>query len=165
MSANAFADLFRNATRDDVATPAAFRSGLAELGFSDFDPCPLFGAATLEQFNGLTATWPTDAPIYVNPPFSDVRPWLEKVNESVTEGARVAVMMPVRSNTRYWQTHVKDKAIGFMLINSRIMFDGYARGAPMPMILVFFGFSVDEMKVMAEKKTIGDEPVQMCLFI
>ncbi len=60
-------------TNDSVATPQDLLDQLdAEFHFSPFDPCPL---NPKPAFDGLGLSWHKTT--FVNPPYSDVRPWIE----------------------------------------------------------------------------------------
>lgn len=86
--------LSSRATRSDhMATP----KWLLDLLFPDgrfYDPCPLHGTG------GLEAEWPTDIPIFLNPPYSDPGPWLRKLSEH--NGPAVALVRADPS-VLWWQ--------------------------------------------------------------
>ncbi len=63
---------------DDWSTPR----WLLELLFPDgdyFDPCPI-NPGGLRAADGFSA-WPTDRPVFLNPPYSDPAPWLKRAAE------------------------------------------------------------------------------------
>ena len=105
------------ASTDDYATPR----WLMALLFPDgryFDPCPLGG---LERGpDGLTSDWPTDRPVYINPPFSNPLPWCRRAAQ---HPGPVTMLVPVDPTTRWWTY-----ADGFevILIGSRLHFNEMA---------------------------------------
>ena len=70
-----------------------------------FDPCPnhkrlLDGAIThLEEakYDGLLEPW-DDYNVFVNPPFSDIAPWVEKADKKRDPDQKVILLLPVRSD-------------------------------------------------------------------
>jgi phage N-6-adenine-methyltransferase len=70
-------------TKDDWLTPPEI---LAALGPFDLDPCagevmPWRTAATMwtSREDGLAASWPADARVWLNPPFSQVKRWMPRM--------------------------------------------------------------------------------------
>lgn len=59
------------------------------------DPCPLNGSGGLEREWG---DW-----VYVNPPFSDISPWVAKAIEASRRGKLVVMLVPHDPSTRWWQ--------------------------------------------------------------
>lgn len=81
---------------DDYETP----KWLLEIAFPDgryFDPCPLH--AKQEGHDGLKESWPTDRPVFINPPWSDPFPWVEK---ATFHSGDAAMLLPVDSTTKWW---------------------------------------------------------------
>ena len=99
---------------DNYATP----KWILALLFPDgryFDPCPLGGAES--GWDGLAAEWPTDAPVYVNPPFSDPSPW---VRRAAAHDGPVTLLLPVDPTTRWW---TYSDGFEVILIGSRLHFN------------------------------------------
>lgn len=101
---------------DSWFTPQAVVDAVeAALGGIDLDPCahpcsPVWRAAShlicLQRGgDGLADPWPGDGGVFVNPPYSDVPPWLIRCK---LEARRRPVLMliPTRPETRAWQAHV-----------------------------------------------------------
>ena len=122
--------LFSSAS-DDWSTPADTYAALhAEFGFVD-DPCPLMGAA-----NGLMREW--NSPCFVNPPYSEILPWMEKAALEARAGKTVVLLVPARTDTRWWHEFaMKAKEIRF--IRGRLKFGNAKTGAPFPSAVVVFG--------------------------
>ena len=83
--------------------------------------------------DGLRDSWPGVGLVFVNPPFSDVGPWLERCRAASVD--RVVVMLiPMRPETRAWWSHVW-AARGYVVITQgRLRFvgcDGQRHGSGM----------------------------------
>lgn len=121
--------LFSSAS-DDWATPTAVYDGLdAEFHFVD-DPCPLKGSE-----NGLLREW--KSPCFVNPPYSDIYPWMEKASLEAEAGKTVVLLVPARTCTRWWHQFAL-KASEIRFIRGRLKFGTATTGAPFPSCIVVF---------------------------
>ena len=112
-------------------TPKEFYDELNKEFNFDFDPCP-----SKPTFDGLTCAWGMRN--FVNPPYGRELPkWVEK-SYNVSLGGRLVVMLiPSRTDTRYWHDYVmKAKEIRF--IKGRLKFDGYKNSAPFPSCVVVY---------------------------
>jgi hypothetical protein len=96
-----------NAPGSDVhLTPPEIWERLDRIAPAWFDPCP----HPYEE-DGLASVWP-DAPTYVNPPFSDLEPWAEKVcreawarfanRDGTRKWAPMVALVPVRPSQPYF---------------------------------------------------------------
>jgi len=104
---------------------------LAIDGVIDLDPCYAPGCLTDARHridvrqggDGLRDVWPGDGVVFVNPPFSDVGPWLERCRAASVD--RVVVMLiPMRPETRAWWSHVWG-AGGYVVVQrGRVRFVG-----------------------------------------
>lgn len=115
---------------DPCASPAA---SLAEVNFTgpDLDH-GLAGAV-----DGLDAAW--QGTVYVNPPFSSLRAWVEKCQREHQEhGAEVILLMPARTDTRAWHQHVST-ASAVCLWRGRLTFVGAPASAPFPVAFIYWG--------------------------
>lgn len=71
-----------------------------------FDPCPdrsriLPGTwVTSDKSDGLNVDW--RGPVFLNPPFSDIGPWIEK---AVAHNDIVSFLIPVRSDSWWWHKY------------------------------------------------------------
>ena len=109
----------RSGKGDSWATP----KWLLQILFPDghfFDPCPVNGSG------GLETDWPTDVPVYINPPFSDPLPWVRKASH---HAGHVVLLLPLDPTTRWW---TYSGGFEIIIIGSRLHFSEsktYARGA------------------------------------
>jgi hypothetical protein len=92
---------------DSHSTPSwLYKSLDTEFRF-DLDPCPLNPEfdPTVHQ-DGLKLDW-TGKRLYVNPPYSDILPWVEK---ALASKALVVFLLPVRTDTTWFHLLVDAKA-------------------------------------------------------
>jgi hypothetical protein len=116
--------------RQNWKTPKAFYQALdAEFGF-DFDPCP-----PKPYFDGLSVEWGKIN--YVNPPYEDCAEWCKKAYEESLKGKTIVLLIPSRTDTRYWHDYVM-KAYEIRFIKGRLKFDDQKHGAPFPSAVVIF---------------------------
>jgi hypothetical protein len=80
-----------------------------------YDPCPLNGKG------GLVATWRD--PTFVNPPYSDPMPWVQKAVYEAGLGKLVVMLVKLDPSTAWYQ---KLQAAGahFVTFNERLKFHG-----------------------------------------
>jgi hypothetical protein len=118
-----------------VATPQDLLDQLdAEFHFSPFDPCPLNPKPT---FDGLALAWPKTT--FVNPPYSDVRPWIEKAVAEQARGKTVVMLVPARTNSKYWHELVFPHCTEIRFLQGNMKFQGHpGPGLPVPLVLLVF---------------------------
>jgi phage N-6-adenine-methyltransferase len=51
-----------------------------------------------ESMDALKIVWPTDGWCFLNPPFNDLTPWVEKCVEQVERGVRIVSIWPLSSD-------------------------------------------------------------------
>jgi len=63
------------------------------------------------QQNALRKDWSPYRRVWLNPPYGrGMQNWMRKAYEESRKGALVVCLVPVRTDTRWWQDWVKDKA-------------------------------------------------------
>jgi phage N-6-adenine-methyltransferase len=134
--------IFSRAT-DEWGTPLdLYRRLDARFGFT-LDPCAmpgnLLGAGKhfTAKEDGLAQCWQGHT-AFVNPPYSNTKAWLEKC---VNEGVPAVVLIPSRTDTRYFHDWVFPFATSIVFVKGRIKFGGSENGAPFPSVLI--GYNVD----------------------
>jgi len=97
------------------------------------------------SINALEATWPKGV-VYMNPPYSNVRPFLKRVVEEYR--TTTVALLKGDPSTRWWNDYVKDKAT-LLWIPKRVRF--YYQGKPGPhvanfpsVIAIYWGFNLVE---------------------
>jgi len=127
-----------SSNRLNWATPRAFYDVLnAEFKF-DFDPCP-----TEPDFDGLSVEWGTRN--FVNPPYGNqIKHWVAKAYEESQRGKLVVMLIPSRTDTRWWHDYVM-KADEVRFVKGRLKFDDRGGSAPFPSaVVVFRGTSCED---------------------
>ncbi len=130
--------------RMDWATPQAFFDMLnAEFHFT-LDPCASAGNAkclkyyTVEE-DGLKQDWGGET-VYCNPPYGrDIYKWVEKCYmESRKPNTAVVMLIPSRTDTRYFHEFIYRKARDIRFIRGRLCFSDSMTPAPFPSMVVVF---------------------------
>ena len=124
--------------RDSVATPPYILDSLEkEYGKKFFDPCPLNPHFDKDKdVDGLSVPWKDFT--YVNPPYSNVRPWLQKAQKENALGKTIVLLLKVDTlATNYFKQYTNDVELRFF--NHRIKFPNYSRQAMFCSMLVIFG--------------------------
>jgi phage N-6-adenine-methyltransferase len=93
---------------DKWATPVWLVRDLeSEFGPFDLDPCCEEHTAKAPLFytnRGLELPW--SGRVFLNPPYSDPRPWLEKAIQAKAEGHTVVAVLPAATDTRWFHETV-----------------------------------------------------------
>ena len=121
--------LFSSAS-DHWATPKAVYDALhQEFGFND-DPCPLHSDQC-----GLSREW--GGVSFCNPPYSDIKNWCKKAYEEHQKGKTVVLLIPSRTDTRYWHDYCM-KAQEIRFLRGRLRFGSATENAPFPSAIIIF---------------------------
>jgi len=130
---------FSSAT-DLWSTPQDFFDKLnAAHGFT-LDACALPENAKCDRFytreqDGLKQPW--DGVVWCNPPYGrGIGAWLQKGYESAKNGAKVVMLIPSRTDTRWWHEYAMKGQIEF--VKGRLKFGGAKFNAPFPCAVVIF---------------------------
>lgn len=119
--------------RDQFAqTPQEFMEWMERTyGKFDFDPCP-----ANPDFDGLSCDWGNNN--YVNPPYNNLKPWLNKAITEWRKGKQVVFLMPNRIHSKYFLQAVHPwnypGGIELYVIPGGIKFKDYKVRAPFGMI-------------------------------
>lgn len=92
------------------------------------------------ESDALTAPWfdiVGTKPIWLNPPYSKIRQFMEKAYREAEKGCTVVCLIPSRTDTRWWHDYVM-KAQEIRLIKGRLKFGGSTNSAPFPSAIVIF---------------------------
>ena len=118
----------RTSVNDAVSTPRCFYNDLDAHFAFDFDPAPRGGTV-----DGLAPETAWGESNFINPPFSDIEPWLKRAVES---GKQCVFVLPLRSNSRYWRRYVYPNLACMYLLSESVQFIGYDRGWATPVVVV-----------------------------
>jgi phage N-6-adenine-methyltransferase len=138
------AALFSSAKTTWETPPSLFHSLNAVWRFT-LDAAASFENAKVDHFfteeqDGLAQDWGGEI-VWVNPPFGKgIERWVQKAyEESQKRGTVVVMLLPVRTDTRYWQNWIEGKAAYIRFLPGRLKFVGAEHAAPFPSAIVVFG--------------------------
>lgn len=136
--------LFSSAT-DRWATPQDTYDALhAEFGFA-LDACASDDNAKCdcyftERSNGLLQEWTGfGGAVWCNPPYGrTIGNWVAKAYKESVKGATVVMLLPARTDTRWFQDYVLPYAAEIRFLRGRLKFGGSKNSAPFPSVVVVF---------------------------
>ena len=123
-------------------TPPALYAALhAEFAFN-LDPAATVASAKCSRFytkqdNGLSKSWKGER-VWCNPPYGRgiIEAWVEK---AATGECEVAVLLlPARTDTKWFQTWVLPVVHDLRFIRSRVRFVGAPSSSPFPSVVVVY---------------------------
>jgi phage N-6-adenine-methyltransferase len=116
---------------DNWKTPYSIYEKLNNEFCFDDDPCPLNGN------DGLIKSWGIN--VFVNPPYSNIRNFLEKAMIELRKGSKVIVfLVPSRTDTKWWHEIVMPYAKEIRFIKGRLKFGNAKNSAPFPSCIIIF---------------------------
>lgn len=123
-------------------TPQDFFDELDSEFHFDLDVCALPENAKCARYytpeqNGLSQPWAGIC--WCNPPYGrEIGSWVRKgFLSSVEEGATVVMLLPARTDTRWFHEYIYGKA-EVRFIKGRLKFGGSTNSAPFPSMVVIF---------------------------
>lgn len=119
-----------SSAHDNWSTPKDVYDALDKEFNFDFDPCPLHSGV-----EGIGAAWGFSN--FVNPPYSEIKIWVEECYRHWKLGDTVVMLIPSRTDTRWWHNYVM-KATEIRFIKGRLKFGGAKNSAPFPSCVVVF---------------------------
>jgi phage N-6-adenine-methyltransferase len=88
--------------------------------------------------NSLTKDWHfTKGWQWLNPPYADIRPWVEKSDYESAKGAHIAMLIPASVGANWWNEYVNYSAYQLFL-NGRITFQGCETPYPKDCALLLY---------------------------
>ena len=133
--------LFSSLT-EEWPTPPAFFAKLNRRYNFTLDPCATTENATCPLFftkadDGLKQDWGAHR-VFVNPPYGRaIGAWARKCFEASQSGALVVLLVPARTDTRWFHDWVQGKA-EIQFIRGRVRFGNAEAGAPFPSMLAVY---------------------------
>lgn len=127
---------------DEWITPQDFFDELDKKYHFDMDvastkenaKCRIF--FTKEE-DGLDQKWAGN--VWCNPPYSKVGKWIQKASEEMENGVTTVMLVPSRTDTRWFHDYVYRKpGIDIEFIKGRMRFSGATGNAPFPNMLIVF---------------------------
>lgn len=95
-----------------------------------FDPCELSGNE-LRAFDGLGSSWGDRS--FVNPPYSNPKPWVEHAIRESRKGKTVVLLLKMDTSTE-WFKMLQEAGALFLWVNGRLRY-GTGKPAPFPSML------------------------------
>lgn len=96
-----------------------------------------------KEENGLCKSWKVET-VFVNPPYSKIKQWVEKCyKEYETNGTTVVMLIPSRTDTRYFHKFIYHKA-EIEFIKGRLHFSNSKNSAPFPSMIVIYQQTEEE---------------------
>lgn len=122
-------------------TPQSFFDVLdAEFHFN-LDVCALpqntkCAAYYTPEMDGLSQPW--YGRIWCNPPYGrEIVKWVQKAAQSAENGALVVMLLPARTDTRWFHEYIYEKA-ETRFVRGRLKFGNAENSAPFPSMIVIF---------------------------
>lgn len=126
------------------STPQDFFNKLNEEFTFDLDPCATSENSKCEKYftkeiDGLKQNW-GGYTVFCNPPYGrEVGKWVEKAyKESKKENTTIVMLIPARTDTRYFHDYIYHKAKEIRFIRGRLKFGNATNAAPFPSMVVIF---------------------------
>jgi hypothetical protein len=94
-----------------------------------FDPCPYNPDWSPEHYDGLVDDWKLppigDQLVYINPPYSNVMPWVERALEEITharlcEQKMTIVMLLKHDSSTKWYAKLHSAGAKFLMFQGRL---------------------------------------------
>lgn len=126
---------------DMWATPQDFFDKLNEEFNFTVDVCAIPENAKCEKFftpemNGLKQEW--TGVCWCNPPYGrEIGKWVEKAYIASTLGATVVMLLPARTDTKWFHEYIYNKA-EIRFIKGRLKFGNSKTAAPFPSMVVIY---------------------------
>lgn len=135
-----FTGLFSSATCEWATPQELFDALDAEFRFT-LDACATPENAKCAAFytkadDGLAQDW--RGSVWCNPPYGrEIGAWIRKGYQAAQDGATVVMLIPSRTDTRWWHEYVM-KADEIRFLRGRLKFGGAKQDAPFPGAVVVF---------------------------
>lgn len=135
-------------SKSDVwGTPPEFFNKLDKIYKFTLDPCATFENHKCDKYytledDGLSKSWENEV-VFVNPPYSDIGQWVKKAHyEATYNSATVVMLIPARTDTKYWHNYIMSDANKIYFIKGRLKFanpfTSVSNSAPFPSAVVVF---------------------------
>lgn len=127
---------------DEWPTPAAFFADLDREFHFTLDPCATRWNAKCARYftradDGLARDWGART-VFCNPPYGrTVGAWVRKCHAAAQAGATVVLLIPARTDTRYFHEWIYGKA-ELRFVRGRLKFGDGTQSAPFPSLLAIF---------------------------
>lgn len=145
-------DVHFSSSSEEWATPQPFFDRLNRQHCFSLDAAATKENAKCERFytkedNALEKHWV--GTVWLNSPYGRVlNQWVEKAyRESLHGAATVVMLLPARTDTRYWHQYIFPHAAEILFIAGRLKFGNAENSAPFPSAIVVFDKSKKKQKI------------------
>lgn len=120
-------NLMFSSKSDEWETPHDFYEKLNKKYKFTLDPCATHENHKCEKYytaesDGLTQSWAHET-VFVNPPYGDVGAWVQKACQEYTKkGATVIMLIPSRTDTKYWHDYIMKYSSTIYFVKGRLKF-------------------------------------------
>lgn len=133
---------------NEWSTPQEFFNELNEEFHFTLDPCADAENAKCKKYftkeqDGLKQSWDGER-VFCNPPYGrEISKWVKKASEDNSLGTTVVMLIPARTDTRYFHDYIyKKEGVEVRFLRGRLKFGGSKNSAPFPSMVVIFDRSV-----------------------
>lgn len=91
-----------------------------------------------EVEDALIQSWIFNNWAWLNPPYSDITPWVAKANIEAQKGAKIAMLLPASVGSNWFAEYVDGKCI-VNFLRPRITFVGHNNPYPKDLMLLLYG--------------------------
>ncbi len=143
-------DILFSKQSDEWSTPQSFYDKLDEEYKFVFDlacnkeNCKSYDGFTIEE-NALEQDWNIISKdtnggwLWLNPPYSKCKEFVDKAWYENTLGAKIVVLLPARTDTKWFHTFIyNNPKVEIQFIKGRLKFGDSKNSAPFPSMLVIF---------------------------
>lgn len=137
-------DVMFSSANEVWATPQDFFDNLNKEFHFNLDPCAFPDNAKCSKYftpndDGLLQNWGGYV-TFCNPPYGrKLYDWVKKCyDESKKPDTQVVMLIPARTDTRYFHEFIYHKAKEIRFIRGRLKFGGSKNSAPFPSMVVVF---------------------------
>jgi phage N-6-adenine-methyltransferase len=133
---------FKGRNGDNWKTPDDIYNKLNDEFNFNFDPCPL---NPNPNFNGLILEWGSRT--FVNPPYSNVTPWIEKAISEAEKGKIIVMLLKFDCSTKWFNELIWTYSSSIRLVPYRIHFNNLKPATFCSMVCIFNKYSFERDKV------------------
>lgn len=131
----------------EVQTPPEFMNavrnliGISEF-FTDLAASPENAQASAyytKEMDALTKEWHVlkSGWLWLNPPYADIEPWVQKAFIECVKGAKIAVLVPASVGSNWWADWV-DGVCSVYFVKGRVTFVGHKSPYPKDLALLLY---------------------------
>lgn len=138
-------DVLVSRKSDEWRTPKEIYKYFIDMGY--FDPCPVN-----HNEDGLTIEWQKNN--FVNPPYSQLKKWVEKSIEEYNKYKKVVLLIPARTDTKAFKL-LSECNGSIRFVTGRLKFNDIKDVAPFPSMFVILDIFEDTKTI--ENVTLIDK--------